>query len=467
MKKPTTLSILLISLAFVVPVQASAATSAGLKPGSFFYFFDTTFENISLFFTFDSENKAKKALGYADERLAEIEAIAEEKNPNAVKMAIANYESNIALATEKSKDVKDKGQAESLLTLIEDNSSKNQEVLAAVLIKVPEEAREAITQAIEASRKGQEEATKQIAELRGEVEKLKQEVAELKAKNEAETAKAEAEARAATEVERQNTEKNKAEGQAIRVEAERQRLQAEKAKAEAETLKAEAERKRLQSEVDAYRAKEEAANIQKQAEINKGVYCNGKYWAQCQVGQTFTCPSSGDAYCSSPRTSTTVDNESETLKNAIQKEFDNRKAASEKKLALMNTIYAKYQPARDEITKRLNELTQKALGPSLNISESRQLAIDSLQLNSEQAKILSQLNGELCSQLGYCDYNQQSPSYKPPLFSNYDNFSVYVNGGQRVLTVTGTGNGFNVTDSLTGGGYNVQNIAGNYFVQSY
>ena len=60
MKKLTTLSILLISFAFVVPAQVSAATSAGVTPGSFFYFFDTTFENISLYFTFDSENKAKK-----------------------------------------------------------------------------------------------------------------------------------------------------------------------------------------------------------------------------------------------------------------------------------------------------------------------------------------------------------------------------------------------------------------------
>ncbi|MFZ2303788.1 MAG: DUF5667 domain-containing protein [Minisyncoccia bacterium] len=182
MKKLTAVSILFVSLAFVVPMQASAATSAGVKPGSFFYFFDTTSESISLFFTFNPEQKAKKALEYADERLAEIEAIAEEKNPGAVKTAIANYESNIALATEKSKEVKDKGQAESLLTSIADNASKNQEVLAAVLIKVPDEAKEAITQAIEASKRGQEEATKQIAELKSEVEKLKNEVAELKAK---------------------------------------------------------------------------------------------------------------------------------------------------------------------------------------------------------------------------------------------------------------------------------------------
>src|SRR3989344_1604600 len=140
MKKLTVVSILFVSLAFVAPVQASAATSAGVKPGSFLYFFDTAFENIDLFFTSNPEKKAQKALGYADERLAEIEAVAEDKNPDAVKTAIANYESNVALATEKSKEVKDKGQAETLFTSIADNASRNQEVLSAILIKVPEEA---------------------------------------------------------------------------------------------------------------------------------------------------------------------------------------------------------------------------------------------------------------------------------------------------------------------------------------
>lgn len=433
-------------LLLIAPIFAfGATTKAGLTPKHIFYFLDQASEGVSLFFTFNPENKAKKALKYADERLAEIEAVAEEKNPDVIKAVIVNYENNIALATEKSKEVKDKGRAETLLTSIADNTSRNQEILAAVLIKVPEEAKEAITQAIEASRKGQEEATKQIAELKGEVEKLKQEIAELKAKSEAGTAKAEAEARAATE---------------------RKRLQAEKAKTEAGTLKAEAERQRLQSEVDAYRAKE-AINTQKQAEINKGIYCNGKYWSQCPAGQTFTCPSSGNAYCSIPKTSTTIDNESEALKNAIQAEIEKRKTASEQKTAQMDAIYAKYKPSLDEINSKIKELAQKILIPNQSTSELRQQAIDSLELNTKQTQISSQLNGELCSQLGYCDYNQQSPSYKPPLFSNYDNFSVYVNGGQRVLNVIGTGNGFNVTDSLTGGGYSVQNIGGSYFIQSY
>lgn len=187
MKKLFLTLALLSVIIFSLPASALAATSPGVKPGSFFYFFDTTFEQISLFFTFNPEKKAKKALTYADERLAEVEAIAGNNNTEVVKTAITNYENNISLAAEKSKEVQDKERAENLFTLIADNTSKNQEVLSAVLIKVPEEAKEAITQAIEASRRGQEEATKQIAELKSEIEQLKKEVADLKTENEAQT----------------------------------------------------------------------------------------------------------------------------------------------------------------------------------------------------------------------------------------------------------------------------------------
>lgn len=185
MKKISTIILsLLFAAVFTLPIFASAATSPGVKPGNFFYFFDTSFEKIGLFFTFSPEKKARRALQYADERLAEIEGIAEEKDTDAVKTAISNYENNVALAAEKSKEVTDKAKAESLLTAIEDKTEKNQEVLSVVLTKVPEEAREAILRAISASKKGQEEAAKQIAELKGEVEKLKQEVEELKTKDE-------------------------------------------------------------------------------------------------------------------------------------------------------------------------------------------------------------------------------------------------------------------------------------------
>ncbi|MDP3726415.1 MAG: DUF5667 domain-containing protein [bacterium] len=177
---PLALIVFALVVAVAMPVFVSAQTETAARPGSFFYFVDTTFEKVGLFFIFNPEKKARKALEYADKRLAEIESIDEKEKPDVVKSLIANYENNIALAVEKSKEVTDKEKAESLFISIAENTSKNQEVLSAVLIKVPEEAKEAIMQAIEASKKSNEEAMKQISELKGEIEQLKQEVAELK-----------------------------------------------------------------------------------------------------------------------------------------------------------------------------------------------------------------------------------------------------------------------------------------------
>ena len=171
---------LISAVVLVSPVSASAATNAGVKPGSFWYGFDIAFEKINMFFTFGSEGKARKALEYADERLAEAEVVAENNNTDAVKEAITNYESNIAFAAEKSKDVSEKKKSEALLTTISDSTSKHQEILTGVLNKVPDEAKEAIIKAIEASRRGHEEALQKIAELKDEVAQLEKEVAELK-----------------------------------------------------------------------------------------------------------------------------------------------------------------------------------------------------------------------------------------------------------------------------------------------
>ncbi len=183
MKRFSTIMFALLLVAvFSFPASASAATSPGVKPGSLFYFFDTAFEKIGLFFTFSPEKKAEKALEYADERLAEAGAVTD--NAEAVKTAITNYESNIAFAVEKVKEIREKDKTEALLNTIADSASKHQEVLADVLTKVPDEAREAIIKAIGISQKERDEAMQKIAELKGEVEQLKKEVAELKSKEE-------------------------------------------------------------------------------------------------------------------------------------------------------------------------------------------------------------------------------------------------------------------------------------------
>ena len=162
------------------PIFVSAAPGAGIKPDSIFYFFDTTFEKIGLFFIFDSEKKAEKALEHAEERLAEAQESAKENKPKAVEKAIYNYEKKISFATEKSKEIKDEVKAEELLNKVSESTARHQEILISVLEKVPEGAREAILKAIEVSKRGHEKALEQIIKLKEEVLELKQKVKKLK-----------------------------------------------------------------------------------------------------------------------------------------------------------------------------------------------------------------------------------------------------------------------------------------------
>lgn len=102
MKKFLTLLILPLMFVSFLPITALAETSAGIKPNSFFYFFDTAFEKVGLFLTFSSEKKVQKALEHADERLAEAKESANDNKPKAVEKAMEGYKKEISLATEKS-----------------------------------------------------------------------------------------------------------------------------------------------------------------------------------------------------------------------------------------------------------------------------------------------------------------------------------------------------------------------------
>ena len=181
MKKHLTFAVFLVlAVALVLPVSVSAKTKAGTKPGSFFYFFDKAFERADLFFTFNSEKKAEKALEHADERLAEAEESANENDQKAVETAMKDYQENISLAETEAKAIKDETKTKNLLSIIASSTSSHQEVLEKVLEKVPEEAKKAIQKAIEVSKKGKEEAMREVPEFNGDVEKLKNEAVELK-----------------------------------------------------------------------------------------------------------------------------------------------------------------------------------------------------------------------------------------------------------------------------------------------
>ena len=338
MKKLTTLSILLISLAFVTPIQVSAATNAGVKPGSFFYFFDTTFENISLFFTFGSENKARKALEYADERLAEAEESANENNPKAIERAMLGYKEEISLATEKSKELKDQNKAEELLNVVSENTAKHQEVLASVLEKVPEEAKQAILNAIEVSKKGQEEAVKQIAELKNEIEKLKKEVAELKTENEAQT-KTTDNAVKATEPDNTTLCNGVYYTQCP---ADTKFICPKTGEAYCET-----------------RSKKQSVSVSADTLI-----CNGKEWLKCPAGQNFYCPAQGDAQCvpqpsisTNNQTDTSVSNNPNTSQSGLATQQVEKLLQQE--ISKQNSWYEEYLRKQAEIDEKLKPIHEE------------------------------------------------------------------------------------------------------------
>jgi len=183
MKSCNKLFVILLLVAILIsPISASAALKAGITPDSSFYFLDLLFEKINLVFIFNPEKEARKAIEYADERLAEAEEMANKNKPKEVEKATIKYEESLELATEKSGEIKEKWRAKAVLKSISENTAKHQEVLNEILDTVAQEARSAVEYALEVSKQGQKKAVQQIAKLKEEVASLKKDVEGLKEK---------------------------------------------------------------------------------------------------------------------------------------------------------------------------------------------------------------------------------------------------------------------------------------------
>ena len=243
--------ILLILTSFLIPVLALSQDTfdlpkPGLTPDSSFYFLDTIGKKINLFFTFSPEKKAEKAIQFAEERLAEAKVMGEKNKTKALASANQAYQEFLDLANQKTKEAKEKGKdVEELAILITEKTLKHQEVLMEVFEKVPEEAKTAIQDAIEASRKGSEEAVQSVSGVKKD--ELLQKAEEL---------------RISALEEKVKTLEEKSEERVVAAEAEAERL-----KREMEAAKGEAEKARLMAEVEM--AKAETERLKRELEINQ------------------------------------------------------------------------------------------------------------------------------------------------------------------------------------------------------
>lgn len=161
------LLIFTILILLIMPDFVSAAENAGITPDNFFYFVDILFEKISLIFTFGSENKAIKAMDFADERRLEAEEMAIANKESALQKAMVGLIKNNNLAASKIRQIEDEQVAETLLDKLLEKQGEDNKILKIILEKEAErkgyemssEVQQKINEILEASKEGIEGLT--------------------------------------------------------------------------------------------------------------------------------------------------------------------------------------------------------------------------------------------------------------------------------------------------------------------
>jgi hypothetical protein len=180
-------SIILISCLLLTSLLLSGTAYAqdeelpdpGITPDSPFYFFDTLGKNIGLFFAFGPEAKARKALQYAEERLAEAQVMAAKNRVREMTRAANDYDGFMAMVNERAEEARQQGVSDNISEKVALATSKHLSVLDRIKDKLPkgakediagasEEARGAIVRARGASQNGQIDALQALAKIKPE-----------------------------------------------------------------------------------------------------------------------------------------------------------------------------------------------------------------------------------------------------------------------------------------------------------
>jgi hypothetical protein len=143
---------------FMILLLAAAvmAQGAGTTPDSILYGLDRAMESIKLAFTRNNEKRADLHLQNAEERLAEIQQMVQEKKTKYVDMLEEDREASIAEAQQEITKAAAKGQdTEALSAQVAEMTSKHLEILQSLLDKVPEESKVGIQNAIDKSARAQ------------------------------------------------------------------------------------------------------------------------------------------------------------------------------------------------------------------------------------------------------------------------------------------------------------------------
>nr|MCK4929905.1 DUF4382 domain-containing protein [Nanoarchaeota archaeon] len=181
------LLILLVSMTGVlaqepelISAEPELEVEAGTLPGNLFYGLDKAIEKIRLAFTFGNVKKAKLHMRFAEERLAELKVMVGKGKPEYIDDLVQEHDEELQEAQEEIDKAAAKGKSvEEVATHVAEMTYKHILVLERVLGKVPEQAKEHIQHAINASIRGNIQAVESIEKETGkpaDVPKVKPEV---------------------------------------------------------------------------------------------------------------------------------------------------------------------------------------------------------------------------------------------------------------------------------------------------
>src|SRR3989338_3030272 len=141
-------------------LKKNMTKNIGLLPDSSAYGFKRFFENIRMFTTLGQLKKCERYLNHADLRLGELKVMIEKEGDEYADSLLRDYKSDIAACDDILQDTKEydeKGLVNAAL-----KTAKHLDVLEEVKDKVPENAKRALENALQASRKGHDNIVAKI-----------------------------------------------------------------------------------------------------------------------------------------------------------------------------------------------------------------------------------------------------------------------------------------------------------------
>jgi len=140
----------------------------GLTPDSPFYFIDILGKYINMFFTFGADIKARKALEFAEERLAEARVMATQNRVREMERTTESYDKYMNMCAERLAEVSHPDTSEITSERIAIAAARHLEILDSIIDEAPEASAAALRRARIASQNGQVNALLVLGEVKPE-----------------------------------------------------------------------------------------------------------------------------------------------------------------------------------------------------------------------------------------------------------------------------------------------------------